>query len=66
MKKYTLKELEERYDKAVIKTLDELEKDFDKVDEKNELNALHRLAFTMQNALVIAKLKEELFEKESD
>jgi len=66
MKKYTLKELEERYDKAVAKTLDKLEEDFERADEKRELNALQKLAFTMQNALVMAKLKEEIFEKESD
>ena len=66
MKKYTLKEFEERYDKAVIRTLDELEKEFEKADEKKELNALQKLAFTMQNTLAIAKLKVELFQKESD
>ena len=66
MKKYTLKELEERYDKAVIKTLDKLEKDFERSDEKKELNTLQKVAFAMQNTLVMAQLKQEIFEKECD
>ena len=67
MKKYTMEEFKKLYDHAVVETLEKVESDFIKAQgEVKTDNPMERIAFTMQNVLVMATLKHYLFEKESD
>lgn len=64
-KKYTMKEFEEMYDKAVIKTEEKMTKDFKNTVDKTDkdIPPLAEFGFTLQNMLAMQKLKIELFRK---
>lgn len=63
MKSKTLiDELEEIFTEVEIETLKELDEDF-KEKSNQENDTMFQMAFTMQNVMVIATLKKNLFDK---
>lgn len=62
-KKYTMEEFKEMYKLAERATLEKLKNDFNKASG-GELDQMQELGFTMQNMIVVAELKNELFKEE--
>ena len=64
-KKYTLKEFKDLFDKAQLLTIQQLEKDMKEAAEKNgrDSDGFSAAIFTMQNMLVAATLKKNLFQE---
>lgn len=57
---------EEDFDNAIVKTLEKLDKDYSKANDKNnkELNSMNMLVFSLQNLMAMQELKKTLFNKE--
>ena len=60
-KKYTMEEFKEMYEEAVVKTIEELDKDF---KEASNGDSMQMVAFSLQNLMVIATLKKNIFFKD--
>ena len=61
-KKYTMKEFEEKFDNAVIITLEKILKDFENAAGE-DISSMGKFAFSMQNTMTMCELKKILFEK---
>lgn len=65
-KKYTMEELKEMFDKAVSETIEELEKELEEAQKKlnKQMNPAGRMAYTMQNLMVMGTLRNRIFKEE--
>ena len=62
-RKYTMKEFEEMFKKAQIKTIEKLDMQIKEMDTEGKLNGINLFAYSLQNMLCMNELYQELFKK---
>lgn len=67
-KRYTMKEFKEMYDDIQIEVIECLEKEMLEAQERfgEELSAMGRMTYTMQNLLVLSTLRYKLFGEDDE
>lgn len=56
----------EEFDKIAAEVVTEMSKDFNSIEVNKEKDSLANMCFMMQNTLVIANLRKELFKEEKE
>ena len=66
--KYTIEEFKEKFNEAENKTMEQLMSDYKNActQNKQDINPMAEFAFSLQNTLVISKLKQRLFNEEEE
>ena len=65
-RKYTMKEFEEMFKKAQIKTIEKLDMKMKEADTEGKMNGIGSFTFSLQNMLCMNVLYKELFRKENE
>ena len=65
-RKYTMKEFEEMFKKAQIKTIEKLDMKMKEADTEGKMNGISAFTFSLQNMLCMNVLYKELFRKENE
>ena len=65
-RKYTMKEFEEMFKKAQIKTIEKLDMKMKEADTEGKMNGISAFTFSLLNMLCMAELYKELFRKENE